>query len=314
MTTKSIDYLLLNQENELNIDGYSNERHNKNILSKYDIGSFSDIDSLLECKKSCEKNDSSKSRLSEDVKLKSSSSKSSSSRSSSSKSGKPKSGKPKSGKPKNVLTTDEKTKSVSSKSVSSKSDSSSGKPKSGKPKSGKLKSGKLKSGKPKSGKPKSGKPKSGKLKTDSIVKETFHVVNHKLDKETLEATIRLINNKINSMVDDIESIPQPLHKNYKFFLDRLKSLLKNKKLFIKFVVKVTADDSLIDLLRIENFDYESYNNIDNVIENKLLESFAEDDYNKTSKSIEHFGNSSNNMFIYLIVGIFLYMMYNNCNK
>ena len=151
--------------------------------------------------------------------------------------------------------------------------------------------------------------------TDSIVKETFNVVNHRLDKDTLEAAVRLINNKINSMVNDIESIPQPLHKNYKFFLDRLKYLLKNKQLFIKFVINVTADDKLTNLLQVENFDNESYNSIDNIIENKLLETFAEDDYKKTSDRFEHFKKpNGNNIFIYFIVAIIAYIMYRNWKK
>ena len=124
------------------------------------------------------------------------------------------------------------------------------------------------------------------------------------------------------MIDDIKSIPQPLHKSYTFFLNRLKSLLKNKKLFSKFVIKVTDDNSLIDLLQVEKFDNESYNSIDNVIENKLLESFAEEDFNNTSNSIkyvngsnEYFNTPNNqNLFIYLVIGIFLFIIYKNYNK
>ena len=329
---------MLNQDNELNIDGYSNARRNKHILSKYDIRSFSDIDSLLNRKQNCVKDDVSISALSENnlehkltkeipkVKKpiekqkkisKSSSSKSKSSKSSSSKSKSSKSSSSKSKSSKTSLSKTSLSKPKSSKSSSSKTKKS--KKTTDKPKSKKTtdKPKNKKTTKKTTDKPKNKKTtkKTKNPKTDSIVKETFNVVNHKLDKDTLEATVRLINNKINSMVDDIESIPQPLHKNYKFFLDRLKTLLKNKKLFIKFVIKVTADDSLVNLLQVENFDNESYNNIDNAIENKLLESFAEDDYNNTSNLTEHFGSSNNqNIFIYFIVGIFLYMMYRNCNK
>ena len=370
MTTKNINYLLLNQDNEINIDGYSNIGRNKHILSKYDIRTFSDSHSLSERNQIHEKKNETtdnllKNELSKDDSTISKNESSKKSESGTSK--KSESGTSKDDPSKNLiqkLTKDGSSKSKSSKNLiqkltkdgSSKSDSlkklkkgltkyGSSKSKSSKnliQKLTKYGSSKSKSSKNSiqkltkygSSKSKSSKSRSSffnklskksenKLKyMNSITKNTFNDVKHKLDKGTLEATIRLINNKINSMIDDIKSIPQPLHKSYKFFLNRLKSLLKNKKLFSKFVIKVTDDNSLVDLLQVEKFDNESYNSIDNAIENKLLESFAEEDFNNTSNSIkyvngsnEYFNTPNNqNLFIYLIIGIFLYMIYKNYNK
>ena len=393
MTTKNINYLLLNQDNELNIDGYSNSRNNKNIFSKYFIRTFNDIDSLLEKKEICEKedkniSDSSNSCLSKaerdakaerearkkaerearkkaereasvraelearkkaeleasvkaELEAKKKAELEASVRAETPKklsilpnkirSPKIDSSKAALATSATLVTRTTRVRAESPKKLSilpnkirsprlpkSLSGPKKG-PKKGTKKS--RKSGKRKSGKRKSGKRKSGKkPRNQKVKeefsnTDSIVRETFNVVNHRLDKDTLKATVRLINNKINSMVDDIESIPQPLHKNYKFFLDRLKYLIKNKQLFIKFVINVTADDNLINLLQVENFDNDSYNNIDNIIENKLLETFAKDDYKRKSVPIENFNElNGKNVFIYFIIGIILYMFYRNWKK
>ena len=340
MTTKNINYLLLNQDNEINIDGYSNIGRNKHILSKYDIRSFSDTDSLSERNQIFEKKNETTDNL-----LKNELSKKSEKCSSTDDPSKKLKELTKDGsstddpsKKLKELTKDGSSIDTPLKKLtkygSSKSDSlkklKKGLTKYGSSKSDSLK--KLKKGLTKYGssKDKSSKKSESKRKEqknklkyiNSITKNTFNDIKHKLDKGTLEATIRLINNKINSMIDDIKSIPQPLHKSYKFFLNRLKSLLKNKKLFSKFVIKVTDDNSLVDLLQVEKFDNESHNSIDNAIENKLLESFAEEDFNNTSNSIkyvngsnEYFNTPNNqNLFIYLIIGIFLYIIYKNYNK
>jgi hypothetical protein len=78
------------------------------------------------------------------------------------------------------------------------------------------------------------------------------------------------------MISQISSIPEPLHPNYKQFVRRLVSFLQNEQRIMYLVSKVAANEQFMELLKIEGFDNSSNNNIMDIVQDNLLENFAED--------------------------------------
>jgi hypothetical protein len=89
------------------------------------------------------------------------------------------------------------------------------------------------------------------------------------------------------MISQISAIPEPLHPNYKQFVNRLVSFLQNEQRIMYLVSKVAANEQFMELLQVEGFDNSANNNMLNIVQDNLLEEFAED-------TVENMDNASTN--------------------
>jgi len=166
-----------------------------------------------------------------------------------------------------------------------------------------------------------------KLATKSIVS----VDGVKIDRSRKELILRVVISAIQTMISQISAIPEPLHPNYKQFIKRLVSFLQNEQRIMYLVSKVAANEQFMELLQVEGFDNSSNDNIMNIVQDNLLETFAEDtvenmnnsyspnssNSSKDSNSIESFiepldsyrKDPSMSVFIYVILAVFAYIVY-----
>jgi hypothetical protein len=116
----------------------------------------------------------------------------------------------------------------------------------------------------------------------------------KIGRSRKELILTVVISAIQTMISQISAIPEPLHPNYKKFVRRLVSFLQNEQRIMYLVSKVAANEQFIELIQYEGFDNSSNDNMMNIVQDNLLETFAEDTVENMENSARSNSNSNSN--------------------
>jgi hypothetical protein len=134
------------------------------------------------------------------------------------------------------------------------------------------------------------------------------------------------------MISQINSIPEPIHPNYKQFMKRLVSFLETEQQIMLLVTRVASNEKFIQLLSIEGFNNSTNDEIMNIVQDNVLETFADNtvehmtnnvrrkkaekstssDYSVESyyeKMSSYRDDPSMSIFIYAILAVCVYIVY-----
>jgi hypothetical protein len=117
----------------------------------------------------------------------------------------------------------------------------------------------------------------------------------KIDRSRRELILTVVISAIQTMISQISAIPEPLHPNYKQFVKRLISFLQNEQRIMYLVSKVASNEQFMQLLTIEGFNDDANENIMGIVQDNLLETFAEDSVENMQTSYSAKSTSSNSV-------------------
>jgi hypothetical protein len=126
-----------------------------------------------------------------------------------------------------------------------------------------------------------------------------------------------------NMINQIASIPEPIHPSYKQFVRRLIKFMHNERRIMLLANKIVQNERFINLLGQEGFDNESGNEINAIVQNNLLETFSEDATNAVNSHaqnnvIETMDSYSKDpimtLVMYVVLGFAAYTIYKQYNK
>jgi hypothetical protein len=116
---------------------------------------------------------------------------------------------------------------------------------------------------------------------DKIMKTKVSDISKKIKATNLstsqnKAVAAVTLSTIKNITKQINTLKGPVHPSYKQFIDRLNKFLENEKSLTKLGNKVSTNEKFMELLEQENFDNSSIDELHNILQDNLLESFAEE--------------------------------------
>jgi len=134
------------------------------------------------------------------------------------------------------------------------------------------------------------------------------------------------------MISQISAIPEPMHPSYRQFIRRLVRFLQNEQRIMFLVNRIIRSEKFMQLIDQEGFDNESGNELMEIVQNNLLENFADDSVaelensysrsrsrSESNETIENMDDSYSRdplmtIIMYIVIGFALYLAYKHFNK
>ena len=140
-------------------------------------------------------------------------------------------------------------------------------------------------------------------------KYTLSTYGVKINRSRLELILTVVISAIQTMISQINTIPGPLPHKYNQFVKRLTTFLQNEQKIMSLVSKVTDNEQFMELLTIEGFDNSSNDKLNNIIQENLLETFANDTVNNMENMYSKKSDNTMNVVMYLLLIVSLYLVY-----